>query len=47
MHDSGKHFEFASLSDAGRNLETYRRQLAQAKAAMNKDQRNHILGVDT
>jgi DNA phosphorothioation-dependent restriction protein DptG len=40
---SGKTFGFASLSDMARNLETYLSQLAQAKAAMNKDQRNHIL----
>ncbi len=41
---SGKTFGFASLSDVARNLETYLRQLAQAKTAINKDQRNHILG---
>jgi diguanylate cyclase (GGDEF)-like protein len=40
---SGKTFGFSSLSDTARNLETYLRQLAQAKAVMNKDQRNHIL----
>ena len=42
---SGKTFGFASLGDVARNLETYLRQLAQAKAAINNDQRNHILGA--
>jgi diguanylate cyclase (GGDEF)-like protein len=42
---SGKTFGFAPLSNVARNLETYLRELAQAKAAMNKDQRNHILGA--
>jgi diguanylate cyclase (GGDEF)-like protein len=42
---SGKTFGFVSLSDVARNLEAYLRQLAQAKAVMNKDQHNHILGA--
>ncbi|MGA7750225.1 MAG: response regulator, partial [Gallionella sp.] len=42
---SGKTFGFSSLSDVARNLETYLRKLAQAKAVMNKDQLNHILGL--
>lgn len=41
---SGETFGFSSLSKVARNLETYLRQLAQAKTAMNKDQRNNILG---
>ncbi len=40
---SGTTFGFATLSDRARNLETYLRQLAQTKAVMDKDQRNHIL----
>ncbi len=39
---SGTTFGFASLSDAARNLETYLKQLAQAKAVMNNDQSKHI-----
>jgi DNA-binding response OmpR family regulator len=42
---SGKTFGFASLSDVARTLEAYLRQLAQAKAVISKDQRDHILGL--
>ena len=42
---SGKTFGFSSLSNVARDLETYLRQLAQTKAAMNKEQRDHILGL--
>jgi len=41
---SGKTFGFSSLSKVAHNLETYLRQLDQEKAAMNKNQRDHILG---
>jgi diguanylate cyclase (GGDEF)-like protein len=40
---SGKTFGFGSLSDVARNLEAYLGQLAQAKAVITSDQRNHIL----
>jgi diguanylate cyclase (GGDEF)-like protein len=42
---SGKTFGFSSLSNVARNLETYLRQLAQAKAVMSKKQLGHILGL--
>jgi diguanylate cyclase (GGDEF)-like protein len=40
---SGENFGFSSLSHVAHNLETYLRQFTQAKTAINKDQRNHIL----
>jgi diguanylate cyclase (GGDEF)-like protein len=40
---SGKTFGFGSLSDVARNLEAYLSQLAQTKAVITLDQRNHIL----
>lgn len=39
---SGKTFGFSSLSDAARNLEEHLKQIAQAKTALNEDQRQHI-----
>jgi diguanylate cyclase (GGDEF)-like protein len=42
---SGKAFGFASLSDVARNLETYLSQLAQTKSALDKKQRDLILGL--
>lgn len=42
---SGKTFGFASLGNVACNLETYLRQLAQARAVISQDQRNHILGM--
>ena len=40
---SSQTFGFASLSNVARNLEAYLKQLAQAKAVLGKDQRDHIL----
>jgi diguanylate cyclase (GGDEF)-like protein len=40
---SSQTFGFASLSNVARNLEAYLKQLAQTKAVLSKDQRDHIL----
>jgi diguanylate cyclase (GGDEF)-like protein len=40
---SSQTFGFSSLSNVARNLEAYLKQLAQAKAALGKDQRDRIL----
>ena len=42
---SGKTFGFSLLSDVARNLEEHLKQLAQAKTALNEQQRNHIHGL--
>ena len=39
---SGKTFGFATLSDKARKLETYLKQIVQAKSVISNDQRNHL-----
>jgi chemotaxis protein histidine kinase CheA len=39
---SGKTFGISALSDVARDLEEYLTQLAETKAALNEDQRNHV-----